>query len=301
MNDKILNKAMLKITERRQHANDRARENLLKAYTAPEFKELYNTQRETEIELARRQAYGEDYSELQNKLSDISLKQEFCLKNIGLNSTDLYPNYECKDCNDTGYKMGHMCDCLKKEINKELLSYSGFTHRLASFEDNQYNPPVSDLLKKWCNTKSNKINILLSGYTGTGKTFLIECIANELIKKNKLVLFSSSFNMNNTFLNYHISFDPARDQIIKPYLESQVLIIDDLGTEPMIKNVTCEYLYLILNERMLNNLPTIITTNLDMNDILAHYGERIFSRLANKKISLLIKLDNEDLRLKNEH
>jgi DNA replication protein DnaC len=156
------------------------------------------------------------------------------------------------------------------------------------------------VLQKWCNTKNNKINILLSGYTGTGKTFLIECIANELIKKNKLVLFSSSFNMNNTFLNYHISFDPNRDQIIKPYLESQVLIIDDLGTEPMIKNVTCEYLYLILNERLLNNLPTIITTNLDMNDILTHYGERIFSRLANKKISILIKLDNEDIRLKKD-
>ena len=106
--------------------------------------------------------------------------------------------------------------------------------------------------------------------------------------------------MNNTFLNYHISFDPNRDQIIKPYLESQVLIIDDLGSEPMIKNVTCEYLYLILNERMLNNLPTIITTNLDLRDILAHYGERVFSRISNKKLSLLINLENDDLRLKNE-
>lgn len=81
MNDKILKKASAKITERRQHANDRARENLLKAYTAPEFKELYNTQRETEIELARREAYGEDYKELQEKLTNISLQQEFCLKN----------------------------------------------------------------------------------------------------------------------------------------------------------------------------------------------------------------------------
>ena len=114
MNDKILKKATSKITERRQHANDRARENLLKAYTAPEFKELYNAQRETEIELARRHAYNEDFSKEQAKLAEISLKQEFCLRALGLNSTDLYPNYECKDCNDTGYKMGHMCDCLKK-------------------------------------------------------------------------------------------------------------------------------------------------------------------------------------------
>lgn len=300
MNDIILKKATAKILERRQNANDRARENLLRAYTTPEFKELYNEQRTIEIELARRQAYGEDTKSLQSKLSEIILKQEFCLKNVGLNSTDIYPNYECKECNDTGYVEGHICNCLKKEINKELMAYSGFTHRLVSFDDNKYSHPAFDVMQKWCNTKSNKINILISGATGTGKTFLTECIANELISKNKLVLFTTSFNMNNTLLNYHISFDPNREQIIKPYLESQVLIIDDLGTEPMIKNVTSEYLYLILNERMMNNLPTIITTNLDMKDILEHYGERVFSRISNKRISLLIVLESEDLRLKSE-
>lgn len=300
MNDRILKRAQAKITERRQHANDRARENLLKAYTAPNFKELYNSQRETEIEIARRQAYDEPYGELVANLQQISLQQEFCLKDLGLNSTDLYPNYECKDCNDTGYHHGHICDCLKKEINKELMAYSGFTHKLATFEDNKYDHPAFNLMQNWCNTKNNKINVLISGFTGAGKTFLTECVANELIKKNRLVLFTSAFNLNNSLLNYHISLDAGREQIIKPYLESEVLIIDDLGTEPMIKNVTCEYLYMIVNERMLNNLPTIVTTNLDMTDILDHYGERVFSRLSNKKVSILIRLENEDLRLKNE-
>nr|MBQ7884490.1 ATP-binding protein [Clostridia bacterium] len=300
MNDKILKRAESKITERRQLANERARQNLLKAYTAPEFKELYNAQREAEIELARRQAYGEPFADIQRTLQQISLKQEFCLKTLGLNSTDLYPNYECKECNDTGYADGHLCNCLKKEINKQLMQYSGFTHKLSTFEDNKYDHPAFDLMQKWCNTKNNKTNILISGYTGTGKTFLTECIANELIKNNRVVLFSSAFNLNNQLLNYHISFDAGREQIIKPFLESEVLIIDDLGTEPMLKNVTCEYLYMIINERMLNNLTTIITTNLDMNDILTNYGERIFSRLANKKISILIRLENEDLRLKSE-
>jgi DNA replication protein DnaC len=59
-----------------------------------------------------------------------------------------------------------------------------------------------------------------------------------------------------------------------------------------------EYLYLILNERMLNNLSTIITTNLEPGEILTNYGERIFSRLVNKKTSICINLDGEDLRLK---
>ena len=50
---------------------------------------------------------------------------------------------------------------------------------------------------------------------------------------------------------------------------------------------------------MLAGQPTIITTNLDMNQIFETYGERIFSRLANKKTSISINLLGEDLRLKN--
>ncbi|MBE7074613.1 MAG: hypothetical protein E7376_01355 [Clostridiales bacterium] len=298
MNDIILKKATARIDEKRHNAEDTARENLLKAYTLPEFKELYNKQRETEIEIARREAYGEPANRQQ--IFDIIKQEEFCLKKIGLNLTDIKPNYECKECSDTGYVQGKLCSCLKHEINKELFAYSGFTTKLATFEDNKYNHPAFDLMQKWCDIKSNKFNILISGHTGTGKTFLTECIASRLMQKNKLVLFTTAFNLHTSMVNYHISFDSSKQDIIKPFLESEVLIIDDLGSEPMLKNITCEYLYLILNERMLAHLPTIITTNLDLNDIIKIYGERIFSRLANKKTSLLIQLEGEDLRLKKD-
>ena len=66
----------------------------------------------------------------------------------------------------------------------------------------------------------------------------------------------------------------------------------------MIRNVTKEYLYLIINERLMNHLPTIITTNLTPIDILNTYDERIYSRLMSKKTSVSISLDGEDLRIK---
>lgn len=296
MNRALLKKAQSVIDKRRQYADEKARENLQIALKNPEFKELYKKQKELEIELARRDAYGEkvDYSQI-DRIINI---QEHLLKNKGLNGIDIKPNYECKFCNDTGYINGDPCECLKKEINKELLKFSGFTHKLSTFEENTMNHAAYPLMQKWCDTVNSKLNVLIYGHTGTGKTFLTECVADRLMKNSRVVLFVTAFNLNNSLLNYHISFDANRNDIIDPYLASEVLIIDDLGSEPLLKNVTKEYLYLILNERMLNNLPTIITTNLDPDEIITTYGERIFSRLINKKTSIAINLDGEDLRLK---
>lgn len=296
MNDKILKKATARIDAKRSFADDRARQNLLKAYQNANFKELYNQKRELEIQIAKKQAYGESYNE--KELVLLTQKLEFVLKDMGLNGTDIEPNYECKECGDTGYHDGLICECLKREISKELMAYGGFAHRLANFEDSTFSHPAFDVMQKWCNLSNNKINVVISGNTGTGKTFLTECVASKLIEKNMLISFTTAFNLNNAMLNYHISFDANRDQILSPYLECDVLIIDDLGTEPIKKNVTLEYLYFILNERMQMQKRTIITTNLLPEDILKTYGERIFSRLSNKKIAIMINLDGDDLRLK---
>lgn len=296
MNRTLLKKAEKVITQRRQSADQRAREYLLLALKNEEFKKLYIQQKELEIELAKKDAYGEkvDYS----SIDKIKEQQEFLLRKINLNGTDIRPNYECKQCSDSGYIHGDLCQCLKKEINKELIKFSGFTHKLASFEESTSNHTAYSIMQKWCDTNSNKLNIIISGHSGTGKTFLTECVADRLMKNSRVVLFTTAFNLNNSLVNYHTTFDSTRSDYLEPFLTSEILIIDDLGSEPTIKNVTKEYLYLILNERMLNNLATIITTNLDMQEILVNYGERIFSRLINKKTSICISLEGEDLRLK---
>lgn len=296
MNNTLLKKALAKINERRLFAEDRARENLEIAFKNEVFKQNYKMQKEEEIEIAKKEAFNIHAS--YEKLNNLKNEQEFLLKNLGLNGTDIKPNYECKLCNDTGFIKGKTCECLKKEVNKQLFSYSGFTHKLATFEDSKINNLAYDLMKKWCESIPSKINVLISGHTGTGKTYLTECIASRLMQQNRIVLFTTAFNLNNSLLNYHISFDSKRNDIIEPFLTSEVLIIDDLGSEPMLKNVTKEYLYLVISERMQNNLPTIITTNLELGEILATYGERIFSRLVHKKTTLCLNLEGEDLRLK---
>jgi DNA replication protein DnaC len=88
------------------------------------------------------------------------------------------------------------------------------------------------------------------------------------------------------------------DEQINDYLDCDVLIIDDLGTEPTIKNVTQEHIYNILNERLVNKRAFIITTNLDPNAIMERYDQRIARRILAKEneCPVFYRCQNEKLR-----
>jgi DNA replication protein DnaC len=81
-------------------------------------------------------------------------------------------------------------------------------------------------------------------------------------------------------------------------LNTEVLLIDDLGSEPMFNNITNEFLFLLINERTRNKMPLFISTNLLPTEIKNHYNERIASRLLDKSITNIISLPGSDLRLR---
>jgi DNA replication protein DnaC len=142
-----------------------------------------------------------------------------------------------------------------------------------------------------------KSKILLMGKTGLGKTYITECVANAFLEKGNSVCFVSAFEMTNCFLKYHSPLEKDKYSWIAPFIESDVLIIDDLGTEPKFKNVTLEYLYLVISEREKYSRPIIVSTNLELGNILDTYGERIYSRLVNKQTSATFKIQGDDLRV----
>jgi DNA replication protein DnaC len=140
--------------------------------------------------------------------------------------------------------------------------------------------------------------VLILGDTGVGKTHLIECMTSYSLGKGLKIKYTTAFNFNQEMLKYHCAKLEEKDEILDPYLSSDILFIDDLGSENKITNVTNEYLYLVINERMQNNKKTVITTNADFAQIQDSYGERIFSRLMHKKQSLKINFTGVDLRIK---
>ena len=131
----------------------------------------------------------------------------------------------------------------------------------------------------------NTHNLLFTGNTGLGKTFMSNCIANELIQKGKNVLYQTAPVLLETVIDnkmnkYKTSF---QDNFYKNVLESDLLIIDDLGTE-CLNSMKLSELFTILNTRLLNLnnkvTKTIISTNLNINNIFKSYEERIGSRIA---------------------
>ncbi len=110
------------------------------------------------------------------------------------------------------------------------------------------------------------------------------CIAAELLNKGKTVLYQTAPILLESVIDYKFNkHNSISENIYKSILDCDLLIIDDLGTET-INSMKLSELFTIINTRILNLnnkiTKTIISTNLDINDIFKHYEERIGSRIA---------------------
>ena len=110
------------------------------------------------------------------------------------------------------------------------------------------------------------------------------CIARELLKKGKTVLYQTAPVLLESVIDYKLNKQKNySDNIIDSILETDLLIIDDLGTESL-NSMKLSELFNIINTRILNLnqkiTKTIISTNLNIKDIFNNYEERIGSRIA---------------------
>ena len=128
------------------------------------------------------------------------------------------------------------------------------------------------------------------------------CIANELLKKGKTVLYQTSPVLLETVVNNKMSRNKTskQEEFYKNVLECDLLIIDDLGTESL-NNIKFTELFNIINTRLLNQnnkcLKTIISTNLSLPILNKTYGERITSRLIGNYN--ICRFFGDDIRFSN--
>ena len=110
------------------------------------------------------------------------------------------------------------------------------------------------------------------------------CVARELLKKGKTVLYQTAPVLLESVIDYKLNKQKNyKDNILDSILETDLLIIDDLGTESL-NSMKLSELFNIINTRILNLnqkiTKTIISTNLNINDIFNNYEERIGSRIV---------------------
>ena len=257
--------------------------------------------------------------ELKQHIEDLREQKEVLLSAFGFPADYMEMHYACPECQDTGYVDGRKCRCFKKEEIRLLYSQSNIEEVLLrenfdSFSYEYYDDrvvipeiqmTVADYMRQvhtWCkeyveNFEKKGGNLIFTGSTGVGKTFLTNCIAKALIDQYQSVIYLSSNDLFDVFSKnkFHYDTEEEMKDMYQYILDCDLLIIDDLGTELNNTFVSSQLFYCI-NERLLRKKSTIISTNLSMTMLRDTYSDRISSRIISQYS--IIPLYGDDIRTK---
>ena len=328
MNNSILND-LLKQYEQKRITNMRNLENRKKELylSNPKLQEIDETLSNLSINTAKSilQNNSKEYLDtLKVKIEQLKKEKKQILESLGLSMEYLQPYYNCKICKDTGYVFENgktsMCNCLKQKIynieynqkNENIIKnqiFDNFNINLFSDEINEkkYNSSISprenilDIKEAAINfinnlDDENTKNLIFSGGTGLGKTFLSNCIVNDLLEKGKTVMYQTAPVMLDNLVADLFAKPENQTGISANLLSVDLLVIDDLGTESL-NSLKFTELYKIINTRLLSKkTKTIISTNLDLKGLLNTYDERLVSRFIGYYD--IYRFYGDDIRLK---
>ncbi len=225
--------------------------------------------------------------------------------------------YICKNCEDTGFVEGYVCECrtqLLKNIAKESLA--SVSQSADCTFDNfmlDYYPLPSDEatgvsaqkrmaeIAEYCKSYAEDFgtgsdSLYMHGATGLGKTHLSLAIANVVAENGFKVIYDSAQNILSSLEREKFSYGNS-GQREKEIFDCDLLIIDDLGSE-FTTQFTVAAVYNIINTRLNRSKPVIISTNLTKNELEAKYTQRVMSRIIGGYVSLLF-LGKDIRQLKN--
>lgn len=288
----------------------------------PQLQELDNSIADLSIQKARSLLLSDDESALETLKNEISALSEYrhrLLLSNGYSTQYLEPQYKCPDCKDTGYIGNLKCHCFRKSIIELLYLQSNLKEMLekenfSTFNMKLYSPNCIDrttgrssleTMQNALDTCRNFVdtfdvqdnNLFLYGDTGIGKTFLSHCIAKELVDTSHSVIYFSAFSLFDTLARSKFNKEIDAQSMNEYIYDCELLIIDDLGTELVNSFITSEF-FCCINERLIRNKSTIISTNLSLETLRDVYSERTFSRITSNYT--ILKLTGEDVRLKKK-
>lgn len=257
---------------------------------------------------------------LREEIADLREQKTILLSSRGYPADYMDMRYRCTDCRDTGYtREGKKCHCFLRRQIRLLYAQSNMENVLQKenfitfseqyFDDTEIEPAIGTTVaqymkqvRRWCMDFVEQFdekggNLLFTGTTGRGKTFLTNCIAKELIDRYHSVIYLSAHDLFEVFSKYR--FDHQTEEEMKDMyrfiLDCDLLIIDDLGTE-LNNSFTSSQLFFCINQRLLAQKSTIISTNLSLDRLRDEYTDRVASRIMSSYT--VIPLYGGDIRLK---
>lgn len=255
----------------------------------------------------------EHLENLRKQITELRVQKSELLVSHGYTVDYLDLHYRCPKCKDTGFITRERCSCYKQKLvqiyyrNSELnellktnnfdnFSFEYYSSKRSGDEPESPRKNMDKILTKSMSFikefNSTKENFLFYGSSGTGKTFLSNCIARELLDKGHLVVYRTAEELIRNLKKIKFENDDALEELL---VNCDLLIIDDLGTE-QINDFSKTELYNLLNKKLLKEKKMIISTNYTLEDLLKNYSERISSRLLGN--FSLCKFYGDDIRIK---
>lgn len=256
-------------------------------------------------------------------LNTLISKRIQLLSKMGHPANYLEAIFDCQICKDTGIANGEQCACFRKKVVEMFYMQSNLKNILVDENFNNFSfdcyskdnidsstgltpydnmQKVVSICKEFIRDFDTSFgNLLFFGDTGVGKTFLSNCIAREILNTSHSVIYLTAIELFDIFAEHDFSHNKFHDigETMNDYiLDCDLLIIDDLGTE-LSNSFTNSKLFYCINERILKQKSTIISTNLSIRDLASTYSERIFSRISSSY--KMLKLHGSDIRVQKRN
>lgn len=280
---------------------------------SPEISEIDEELKGTGFLIFKTACEGGDIAPVRARNQALVARRKELIRALGFEEDYAEVKYHCPDCKDTGYIDTKMCSCFRSLLLTENIKSSGMGRLIEkqSFDNfdltaYDYDPEVRQRMEenlliaktyaKHFGKKYKGHNMLLSGKTGTGKTHISTSIAKCIIEQGYDVLYDSVQNVVSAFeTDKFKSGYGHHEPIAEKYLECDLLLLDDLGTEYS-SQFTVACLYNLINTRQNKGLSTIISTNLTPSELSEKYDDRIYSRIVGSDYIVLL-FDGKDYRL----
>ena len=263
--------------------------------------------RQTGLRLFKAACEGKDIAPIRERNLFLCGEREKALVRIGKPADYTEIKYTCPDCSDSGYVGTRMCKCMRELLITENIKSSGMGRLIErqsfdNFDLDRYKVKPENYERMKSNLEAAKSfvdsfgtgkTLLLIGSTGTGKTHLSTSIAKAVIERGWNVIYDSAQNIVSTFEDdkFRSGYAPHEPESNK-YLECDLLILDDLGTE-FTSQFTVSCIYNLINTRQNKGLSTVISTNLTAAELARKYEDRIYSRLVGSDSKILLFAGND--------
>ena len=309
--------------EQRQAENrreeDRRRREI--AQNHPDLDRLLSERHQMILRSVRGAFSGGVPADPERAMAEYNRKISALLSEKGYPADYLAPVCVCPLCRDTGYvyedSIRRRCKCFQSAYLKALSETGQDMGEEASFErfdefrfpdpplpgtdvtQREYMRLVRDRCAQYAaGVPGGKIKtLLLHGHSGLGKTFLLGCVENAVRQKGVDTLYTTAYDLLDALRN---AFFSRTGDAVQMFFDVPLLLIDDLGMEPLMENITVEQFYNLLNARLLRGLYTAVSTNMNREELGSRYTERFSSRLLDTRTGMAIHFQGRDIRLMRE-